>query len=105
MFSAHRRNDKKGSSKSKEMDNIYHARKDERPQDDLKNVSVDDSALCGGQHYHQSNEIRGSGYWMVENSFYLSADNVVEDDNDGHHNVFEIDPAVYSEINNSGGKY
>lgn len=105
MFSAHRRNDKKGSSKTKEMDNIYHVRKDERPQDDLKNVSVDNSALCGGSHYHQSNEIRGSGYWMVENSFYLSADNVVEDDNDGHHNVFEIDPAVYSEINNSGGKY
>lgn len=65
MFTAHRRNDKKSLSKTKETDIIYHVRKEERPQDDLKNISVDDSVLkidCGGSHYHQSDEIRGSGY-------------------------------------------
>lgn len=41
---------------------------------------------------------------MVENSFYLFADKVDKDNDDGHKKVFDIDPAVYSEINISGKK-
>lgn len=33
--------------------------------------------------------------------FYLSADKVNRDIDDGHQNVFDIDRAVYSEINDS----
>lgn len=39
---------------------------------------------------------------MVENSFYLSADNVVTDNEDGIQNDLDINPSVYSEINDSG---
>lgn len=43
MFSAHSKNDKTRSSKRK-VDNIYRERKEEKPQDDLKNISFDNSA-------------------------------------------------------------
>lgn len=38
---------------------------------------------------------------MVENSLYLSADKNVRDKYDGHQNVLDINPSVYSEINDS----
>lgn len=44
MFSAHSKNDKTRSSKRKVADNIYRERKEEKPQDDLKNISFDNSA-------------------------------------------------------------
>lgn len=93
-------------SKKKVTDNIYmyHVRKDERLQRDLQHTSVEQSAVKAdivGSQNHQSDENRGSGYWMVENSFYLSADKVVTDNDDGHQNVLDINPSVYSEINDS----
>lgn len=44
MFSAHSKNDKTSPSKRKVADNIYRERKEEKPQDDLKNISFDNSA-------------------------------------------------------------
>lgn len=78
--------------------------KEERLKDDLQLNPIEYSASkadIGGSQNHQSDENRGSGYWMVENSFYLSADKVVRDDGDGHQNVLDINPSVYSEINDS----
>lgn len=85
-------------------DNIYHVRSDER-HGELNQTSVEQSAVkadTGGSQYDQSDENRGSVYWMVENSFYLSADNVVTDNEDGSQNDLDINPSVYSEINDSG---
>lgn len=85
-------------------ENIYHIRKEERLQDDLQNNPVEQSDIkadIGGSQYHQSDVNRGSGYWMVENYFYLSADKVVKDNDDGNQNVLDINPSVYSEINDS----
>lgn len=104
FFSAYRRNDKKSPSKKKVTDNIYYLRKNERLQGDQNNIRAEQSAVKadieGSQNY-QSDENRGSGYWMVENSFYLSADNVVKDNEDGRQNVSDINPSVYSDINDS----
>lgn len=103
-FFALRKNNKKSLSKKKVTENIYHVRSDER-HGELNQTSVEQSAVkadTGGSQYDQSDENRGSGYWMVENSFYLSADNVVTDNEDGIQNDLDINPSVYSEINDSG---
>lgn len=102
---AHRKNNKNSLSKRKVTDNIYHVRNDERLHGELNQTSVEQSAVksdVGGSQYDQSDENRGSGYWMVENSFYLSADNVVTDNEDGSQKDLDINPSVYSEINDSG---
>lgn len=104
FFFAYRRNNKKSPSKKKVTDNIYYLRKNERLQGDQNNIRAEQSAVKadieGSQNY-QFDENRGSGYWMVENSFYLSADNVVKDNEDGRQNVSDINPSVYSDINDS----
>lgn len=103
-FFALRKNNKKSLSKKKVTDYIYHVRSDKR-HGELNQTSVEQSAVkadTGGSQYDQSDENRGSGYWMVENSFYLSADNVVTDNEDGIQNDLDINPSVYSEINDSG---
>lgn len=102
-----RKKGKKTQSKKELTENIYHTRKEERLQDDFKFNPVEQSAIktdTEGSQNQQSDENRGSGYWMVENSFYLSADKVVRDDGDGHQNVLDINPALYSEINDSENK-
>lgn len=104
-FFALRKNDKESFSKKNVTENIYHVRNDERLHGEFKQTSVEKSAVkedIGGSQYDQSDENRGSGYWMVENSFYLSADNVVTDNEDGRQNDLDINPSVYSEINDSG---
>lgn len=97
----------KNQSKKELTENIYHTRKEERLQDDFKFNPVEQSAFktdTEGSQNQQSDENRGSGYWMVENSFYLSADKVARDDGDDHQNVLDINPALYSEINDSENK-
>lgn len=104
-FFALRKSNKKSLSKKKVTDNIYHVRNDERLHGEFKQTSVEKSAVkedIGGSQYDQSDENRGSGYWMVENSLYLPADSVVTDNEDGRQNELDINPSVYSEINDSG---
>lgn len=83
---------------------MYQIMKEERLKDDLQLNPIEHSASkadIGGSQNHQSDENRGSGYWMVENSFYLSADMNIKGKDDGHQNVLDINPSVYSEINDS----
>lgn len=99
-----RRNDKKSQSKKELTENMYQIMKEERLKDDLQLNPIEYSASkadIGGSQNHQSDENRGSGYWMVENSFYLSADMNIKGKDDGHQNVLDINPSVYSEINDS----
>lgn len=85
-------------------DNIHRLRQDERPQDVLKifHLTIPLKIYYDGLQYDQSDENRSSGYWMVKISFYLSADKVDKDNDDGHRKYFDINSAVYLEINDSG---
>ena len=79
-------------------DDLYAQRKNIQPENTLPQST--ESIKTPNPHPSSNVDNRGSGLWVVENTFYQSADNVTNDnDDDGNEKELEVGSSVYySEI-------
>nr|XP_022294038.1 uncharacterized protein LOC111104406 [Crassostrea virginica] len=85
-------------------DDLYAQRKEIQPENTLPQST--ESIKTPNPHPSSYVDNRGSGLWVVENTFYQSADNVTNDnDDDGNEMELEVDNTVYySEIKDNENK-